>query len=550
LAVTFDAIGTTATDTTSLPFHEIRYSWNFGEKINNSNYDARWAYGTRPGANSKDVALGPVAAHVFETPGTYTVTLTGYDGASTSTRTTTVTVNDPNTVFSNNTIYISQSGVPVPGQNGVPPGANVQQVTNWAQIATLAATYKRILLKRGDTWTVTNSAHFNNATRAGPGIIGAYGVGSRPIVAVNAETNALFFSAGANDWRVMDLDITAINLVSRPNSAGIVVGSGTVDTLLLRTDIKLLRNLFMADGAIGVYVADSLIGPTTPLDVGYAGYLANTPRVALLGSRFHGAGTHGIRMQGASRSVVSNVTVNDAIVGTPGNVFTLRGMSNDANNSVWNGLWTENVVISDNHFSGNANSLSVLRIHPQNNVNAERIRNIIVERNHVTGRSDVGSFSVSTGLTVRNNIFRTVYGTALEVRGESTVGSPYPTQSFFHNNTIYKPDTSLGNGFVAFNLIGTVSGVDLRNNLVYAPQDSAPVLVWGGALGGAYSSNSNSSNFQIKNTRPWSSVAPVAPSEYNPTGYYGAGVGVSNKVWDDFIGSFITSGKSMGALSP
>ncbi|MBP7822680.1 MAG: hypothetical protein KA034_02610, partial [Candidatus Moranbacteria bacterium] len=90
LSVFFDASGTTAS-TTTLPFHELDYSWNFGDDDT-----ATWTYGTRPGVNKKNRAYGPESAHVFEPTsfpddctGTpckiFTVTLTVYDGTDTVT---------------------------------------------------------------------------------------------------------------------------------------------------------------------------------------------------------------------------------------------------------------------------------------------------------------------------------------------------------------------------------------------------------------------------------------------------------------------------------
>src|SRR3990172_2937982 len=66
LAVFFDATGTTATGTNH-PFHELEYRWDFGDLASGN-----WRTTGLP----KNKAMGPVAAHVFETPGTYPVTLT------------------------------------------------------------------------------------------------------------------------------------------------------------------------------------------------------------------------------------------------------------------------------------------------------------------------------------------------------------------------------------------------------------------------------------------------------------------------------------------
>src|SRR5688572_23082825 len=79
LYVFFDATATTAA-ATSRPFHELEYRWEFGDAASGS-----WA--STPGMPnlSRNAATGPVAAHVFETPGTYTVNLTVLDGAASAT---------------------------------------------------------------------------------------------------------------------------------------------------------------------------------------------------------------------------------------------------------------------------------------------------------------------------------------------------------------------------------------------------------------------------------------------------------------------------------
>jgi PKD repeat protein len=85
LAVFFDASGTTS-PLTSNPFHNIEYRWDFGERdvkpgdLNRSppiTGATNWATGSRGGdpLNLRNSATGAVAAHVFESPGTYTVTV-------------------------------------------------------------------------------------------------------------------------------------------------------------------------------------------------------------------------------------------------------------------------------------------------------------------------------------------------------------------------------------------------------------------------------------------------------------------------------------------
>ncbi len=69
LAVFFDATTTTSTFAKKA-FHELHYAWDFGDPKAGT-----WQYGN-PKRKDRNKALGPVAAHVFEMPGTYTVKLT------------------------------------------------------------------------------------------------------------------------------------------------------------------------------------------------------------------------------------------------------------------------------------------------------------------------------------------------------------------------------------------------------------------------------------------------------------------------------------------
>lgn len=113
LYVHFDASTTTAVGLTSIPFHELYFYWTFGDSASG----ATWGYGTNAGAALKNEASGPIAAHVFETAGSYTVTLTAYHLSSggsltiSAPVTKTITVTAADTVFAgNNTVCISKVG--------------------------------------------------------------------------------------------------------------------------------------------------------------------------------------------------------------------------------------------------------------------------------------------------------------------------------------------------------------------------------------------------------------------------------------------------------
>ena len=211
LAVFFDASATTDIGVTDRPFHDLEYTWSFGDPSSGT-----WASGAQPGVSSKNSATGPVVAHVFETPGTYTVTLTAFDGANTATTTTNITVQDPDVVFAGtNTICVGATALPTAGTGGCPAGAIAISTNNFAaSINTYQATNKRILFQRGDTFSVPTSAAI---TSTGPGILGAFGTGAKPYISIpviGAWATAIKFFAG--DWRVMDLALDATGSVDCP----------------------------------------------------------------------------------------------------------------------------------------------------------------------------------------------------------------------------------------------------------------------------------------------------------------------------------------------
>ena len=83
LAVFFDVSGTTATST-ARPFHTLKYRWGFGDTA------------------SRNEAMGPVAAHVFESAGTYPITVSAFNGTPTVTYNCNITVLPADVEFAGN----------------------------------------------------------------------------------------------------------------------------------------------------------------------------------------------------------------------------------------------------------------------------------------------------------------------------------------------------------------------------------------------------------------------------------------------------------------
>ncbi len=89
---------------------------------------------------------------------------------------------------------------------------------NWSTIGTLAITKKRILLKRGDVWSMNSTATIGS-TANGEGIIGAYGSGALPKVSMDVDASAFNLNQ-TNDWRIMDFEITT-NMVTGSSKVAI-----------------------------------------------------------------------------------------------------------------------------------------------------------------------------------------------------------------------------------------------------------------------------------------------------------------------------------------
>lgn len=231
LYVNFDATATTSTLSTN-PSHELFYATDFGD------YSAGvWANGVQSsGLTSKNAGYGPVTGHVYETPGTYTVQMVVTDGVNTATKTGTIVVQDPNTVYAGtDTICISHSG----NFTGAPSGA--QQVNTagntdmYAAWNTYKASNKRILFCKADSWTSSATITFSGLTGT---MLNGYGTGpahtfaSGSLVPLTPNTipgdGYVFAVAGSTDCHLGNMKVTANATHTTVGGAG---GDSTAFTL-------------------------------------------------------------------------------------------------------------------------------------------------------------------------------------------------------------------------------------------------------------------------------------------------------------------------------
>ena len=167
LAVRFDAIGTTHSGGLDT-FREVYYEFTFDDAGSGNWPNTSDSRNTERG--------GPIAAHVFESAGSYTVTVTAVDASGiTDTETVSITVSDPDTYYSGtNTVCVSPSS----NYTGCPSGAS--QLTAMPT----PADGKRYLLHAGESYGGISFNFVDNWQ------LGRYGTGSDPAITSDIKVNS------------------------------------------------------------------------------------------------------------------------------------------------------------------------------------------------------------------------------------------------------------------------------------------------------------------------------------------------------------------------
>jgi hypothetical protein len=508
LYVFFDATATTAA-ATSRPFHELEYRWNFGDPASGS-----WASTPDMPNLSRNLATGPVAAHMFESPGTYIVSLTVLDGGAAATRSIKITVTDTDTVFADNTLCVGNS-LPIAGSGGCPAGAAVLQSSDFgAAINNNIASSKRILFRRGDTFAASASA---NILVTGPGLIGAFGSGAAPVVNATINSTIIQLSSGSTptikDWRFMDLEING-NSGSFTNAFRAEAGIDQVT--LLRMNIHHMHyGVLLAPDRLTYYgsahrlwdqwaVVDSNIRNAIGGAGGYVLYLAGQ-RIALMGNVFSdsSAAEHVLRTPYIFKGVFSH---ND--MSRPAAAKHVVKMQAGLFPAAPTG-YTEQIVFSDNKFTSGDGGSWTVTLGPANAQTDDKVKQVILERNWFAPHpgQTVALMVWAQDVTVRNNIFNLTgakgeNGMIVEQRGIE----PLPVNVHVYNNTFYSNSTG---GFSPIRFAEGAGGMVAKNNLGYAPLSTSRDMISGTAI-----EESNTTDAGILVSPGFLGLTPVAPADF------------------------------------
>jgi hypothetical protein len=577
LAVFFDATTATATATTR-PFHDLEYRWNFGDDDT-----ALWAYGSHVGDGSvlakKNRATGPVAAHVFERPGTYIVNLKINDGTNTiSNSCTQIAVQDPDIVFaSTNTICIGATTDPVPGAGGCPAGAAHALQPNWSTvISTYALTGKRVLLNRGDTWT--GSTVQPSILVAGPGIIGSFGTGAAPVIRTTSTVNnstLVRFSGVALDWRVMDLDLDG---QSDSHRNGVNLNGPASQITLLRLNMHHLGGGIEMQSGNGNLDQNAVVDSTIAhIDMQAGGGFehgigAYGSRQMVLGNSISDLvrASHPVRIHYADRGIFSSNTISGAADGTlepTVETFTLRApiYDNGIAVSYLKNAVTNKIMLSDNQFI--ASGYVAVGMSAFTTCDC-RTQDVISERNWY-------SFPVGSGagvaiaienpveVTIRNEIIDTTNNknsaNNLGIGVGTTAvwaGQAIPDNVRIYNNSIY--NGSISTNFRGIKLEARVTNITVKNNVAYAPNSgTGQIMISGTGASGLVASNNSTDSTgtnQINLTNPgWTIASPMPLASFKPTSGYTIGGGATAPkvpVFSDFFLSATPATPNLGAVNP
>lgn len=565
---------------TNQEFKDLDFHWNFGDTVTGAasscgssiaSGEGYWACGPTPGTLSKNEARGPIAAHVFNTPGDYTVNLTVRNGTLTATKQFTVKIYDydgsgatnPGSYTSAQTACVSTGTGQAAGSGGCPAGATIKDsVSNWVTIIQYGTTgtscggaiCKRVLLKRGDTF----SGNQGTSVTSTDFMIGAYGSGAKPIINLTVSGNSslyFIFDGATVDFKLVDLEFDGQSQAQSMMTAQ--TGSGIATNFLsLRLHIHHIGAGYAMDNNSnsGAAFVDSVFtntlggGTSSGSTANYMGatYLVN------LGNYYNdataGNAEHLVRHPYVHTGVISNNYVGT----TDGNKETLsiRGKSGANGNDA---LSTRFIVVSQNKIATTAYA-GIQLVFGGDGSLGERWRDIIIERNYIINAAASQSIrGWGTRVVVRNNIVDTTNTGTAAITGDAAVSSMIAAADWeIYNNTLYTASgTTTG---IVLPTGGT--GHVVKNNIMYAPNGGG-TMISDNATSTTISNNScNTSGCTTNLGSNWPgfvsapTVVTTTPSQFYIAEAGNAdATGAAVPVYSDFDGCYKGTENPIGAFN-
>lgn len=543
-SVHFDATGTTSSVEAD-SYRKVRYIWGFGETSGPG--VAVWSTGAQNGA-TRNVAHGPIAAHLYEVPGTYTATLWAYDGQTLAGWTQIITVQDPDVVYAGKTMQYSNAGTPSSTQTITSSMDDVIAMT-----VTKGAGWRH-RLNGGDTFSVSAVANeVTNNIRNSDLLIESYGTGNAIIsfagASLTGQSSGLCvgYSRTPTLARIIIKDITVDGsvcaLTSKPWGVRHFTGSDLTVVRLVGNDVKIpyinaYTNLDSYNGDAdaakhghthyqGLAIWDcSITNPTSQASSSNYPYglYGGMDYGAIQGCNFDlGTGdtnqrSHCLRVVHGFKTVIANNSLKRS--GNTQHCLKLHSQTQatvEAAPAPGN-VWATSVVGSSSPSAGMSdyvwiadNSLEVAYSNcplaigaPSNtgNDSAPHVQNVGVVGNVIYSglnakMQTAAWFAGHKGLFA-NNIFR--FDTALSTQrvgvalcdreaifsGADNAAAWQAEDVLVYNNTMYVATASTACAMMAF-VSSEAVNIAVKNNALWAPNDTAPSIASGakGATGTA-----------------------------------------------------------------
>ncbi len=465
LSVFFDASGTTSTDPQAPnEFRDLTYHWDFSD----------------PGARHLS-SSGPLAAHVFENPGSYSVQLTVTEpGGNVSTQSRTIVVDDPDVVFAgSNTICFSNTNSFV----GAPAGAQLVTTSSFNVGLSYYQAGRRLLFRRGDSFS-SSSSYLN---QTGAGIIGAFGQGTNPDQRGIYANNPRVVCSGSgplnirgSEFRIMDLQF------EDPSGATDHVFDADrrlVGGLLLRLKTTGFRVPIMISYDVTRYFgldphSQNTIADCHTIAPRINGYYISGHQLALVGNKVERCVvSHLVRITYTDGCVVDSNELHDP--GPTRLALKLHAHQDTGRH----GQFAQRIVIRGNHLK--ASSGWIMVVGPKDNASNEALREILIERNLIVAEGDATQ-AIRLNcreVTVRNNVFADFGSTTYSFRCVF-IGKygpePAPQEIEVYHNTYYG-SVPRSNSYVVEVATHLGGPAMVKNNLAWGPLVSNVLAAVGSA---------------------------------------------------------------------
>lgn len=389
--------------------------WDFG--------DASGDYNTLVGFN---------AAHVYDSPGTYTVTLSITNEAGQKATATLPIVVTPDT---RTRIYVSAAGNDA--NNGLSPATAIRTVSRAKE---LVQDNYAILFRRGDTFTLNSQMTLNHRNV----VIGTYGSGARPTLRWTGSHSgypAIIRSGGdTNGLHIEDL-VFDDQFSPTPDSPRGIQPAGQNVTV---RRCHFARLSYAMNGGSQVYGWLTLRNTAEVLG-GYFVWGEGADHTHLGNVAAGSYNEHTIRIGGAKRVLIAH---------------------NDLTNLYKSAVWF--MLGSDCYLAHNKIRNARVLIGPNFSVggSSERFRRAVAEANEFFGEGFI-LYSGAMHTVLRNNVIRADAKECVSVWGYYEPMNRTVEDVRIYNNTGYNDSTHYGR----FLKIGDGAvGVKVMNNLYHAPQ--------------------------------------------------------------------------------